>query len=239
MVWIPSHKSWDEARALGYSREDWFGNREADHWAGDMAQAMAAPAALSRFQDRRLELARAAVGVIGATHQAALEHDSVPGGFFDRMRRTPRRLPTEKGPAGPGKRWLKPAQVGVGEPEGPAPDGVHQLAADDGDARPAFVPPRGCKRVGSHKVSWRASCTKCGAAADRTAKWLGLGRTICPAGDPATGLGSWLKLGQPRLPCPGSRTGGWSSRVRRWGSSGPPTRRPWSTILCLVASSTV
>jgi len=81
MVWIPSHKSWEEASARGHSREDWLGNREADRRAGEMAEGRMAPPNLSRFQDRRLELARAALSVIGAVHQAALEHDSVPGFF--------------------------------------------------------------------------------------------------------------------------------------------------------------
>jgi len=41
-------------------------------------------------------------------------------------------------------------------------------------------------------VAWEASCSKCGVSADRTAKWIGLGRTVCLAGDPEPGL-SWRR----------------------------------------------
>ena len=65
---------------------------------------------------------------------------------------------------------------------------MHQLVPAEGDARPAFVPARGCKRVGAHSVAWAASCSKCGASADRTSKWIGLGRSVCRSGEPDPGL---------------------------------------------------
>ena len=97
VLWIPSHKSREEILALGYDLEDWLGNREADRLAGAVTAVRGPAPALVDLQRSRLRLARAAAGVIGAVHQAALAHDSVPGGFFHVMKRKPPPAPNRKG----------------------------------------------------------------------------------------------------------------------------------------------
>ena len=123
---------------MGYDLEDWLGNREADRLAGAVTEVRGPAPALVDLQRNRLRMANAAAGVIGAVHQAALAHDSVPGGFFNVMKRKPRRLPTEKGAFVAKRAWQKPVQGGLVQPEGPAPCGVHQLSPADGDPAQAL-----------------------------------------------------------------------------------------------------